>query len=73
MRAVGATLGVGKETLRGWARQAQVDAGTHPGVTSEELEEIKRLKAENRRLPEDVAILQAATTFFAGALDPRSR
>ena len=36
-------------------------------------EEIKRLKAENRRLREDVAILKAATTFFAGELDPRNR
>ena len=46
---------------------------TGQGVTSEELAEIKRLKAENRRLREDVAILQAATTFFAGELDPRNR
>lgn len=27
-----------------------------PGVSSEELEEIRRLKAENRRLREDVAV-----------------
>jgi len=37
------------------------------------LEEIKRLKAENRRLREDVAILKAATSFFVGELDPRNR
>lgn len=71
--AVGASLGIGKETVRGWARQAKVDAGARPGVSTEELEEIRRLKAENRRLREDLAIMQAATTFFAGALDPRSR
>ena len=47
--------------------------GDRPGVTGAELEEIKRLKAENRRLREDVAILRAATTFFAGELDPRNR
>ena len=35
--------------------------------------EIKRLKAENARLREDVAILRAATTFFVGELDPRNR
>ncbi len=34
---------------------------------------VKRLKAENKRLREDVAILKAATTFFAGELDPRNR
>ena len=65
--------GVGAESVRRWVRQAQVDAGDRPGVTSDENAEIKRLKAENRRLREDVEILQAATTFFAGALDPRNR
>jgi transposase-like protein len=53
--------------------QAEVDAGDRPGVSSEELEEIRRLKAENRRLREDVAILKAATSFFVGELDPRNR
>jgi transposase-like protein len=38
-----------------------------------EREEIKALKAKVRRLEEDNSILQAAATFFAGALDPRSR
>ena len=40
------------------------------GVSSEELAEIKRLKAENRRLREDVEILRAATIFFAGESRP---
>ena len=40
---------------------------------SKESAEIKRLKAENRQLREDVMILKAATTFFAGELDPRNR
>ena len=71
--AVGASLGVGKETLRTWVRKAQIDAGEREGLTTAEDEEIKRLKAENRRLREDVAILKAATTFFAGELDPRRR
>jgi transposase len=71
--AVGRRLGISKETLRGWYRQAQVDAGERDGVTTEELAEIKRLKAENRRLREDVEILRAATSFFAGELDPRNR
>ena len=53
--------------------QADIDAGVRDGQTSEEAAEIKRLKAENRRLREDVAILKAATTFFAGELDPRDR
>ena len=71
--AVAKQLGLGRETVRRWVVQAEVDGGGRPGVSSEDHAEIKRLKAENRRLREDVEILQAATTFFAGALDPRSR
>ena len=46
---------------------------TRRGSPAQENEEIKRLKAENRRLREDVAILKAATSFFVGELDPRNR
>ena len=71
--AVAKQLGVGKESVRRWVLQSQVDSGERDGATTEENEEIKRLKAENRRLREDVAILKAAATFFAGELDPRNR
>jgi len=72
-QAVARQVGVSTESVRRWVRQAQVDSGQRDGVTSEELEQIKSLKAENRRLREDVAILRAATSFFAGELDPRNR
>jgi transposase len=69
--AVARQVGVGKETLRRWVMQAEVDGGERDGVTSQESDgEVRRLKAENRRLREDVAILKAAATFFAGELDP---
>jgi transposase-like protein len=71
--AVARQVGVGQESVRRWVRQAEVDRGERPGVSSEENEEIKRLKAENRRLREDVSILKAATSFFVGELDPRNR
>ena len=71
--AVARQVGVGKESVRRWVVQAQVDGGQRQGATTEELAEIKRLKTENKRLREDVEILRRATTFFAGELDPRSR
>ena len=71
--AIAKRVGVGAETVRRWAVQAEVDAGARPGTTSEESAEIRKLKAENKQLREDVAILKAATTFFAGELDPRNR
>ncbi len=60
----------GGETVRRWVIQAQVDEGSRPGVTTEESAEIKRLKAENKRLREANEILKAASIFFAGELDP---
>ena len=54
-------------------QQAEIDGGTRDGVTSAEHAEIRRLRVENKRLREDVAILKAATSFFAGELDPRNR
>jgi len=65
VEAVAKQLGLGRETVRRWIVQAEIDEGGRPGVTSAEQAEIKRLKAENRRLREDVDILRAATTFFA--------
>ena len=71
--AVAKQLGVGKESVRRWVIQSQVDGGQRQGATSQELAEIKALKAKVRRLEEDNAILKSATVFFAGELDPRNR
>lgn len=71
--AVAKQLGLGQESVRRWVVQSQVDAGDREGRTSEELAEIKILKARVRRLEDDSGILKAATVFFAGELDPRNR
>jgi transposase len=68
--AVAHKLGVGTaETLRKWVRQAQVDAGARPGVTSEESAELKRLRREVAELRRANEILKAASAFFAAELD----
>jgi transposase-like protein len=72
-QVVAKQVGVGHESVRRWVVQAEIDAGGRAGVSSEENAEIKRLRAENKRLREDVAILKAATSFFVGELDPRNR
>jgi transposase len=73
VKAVAQQVGVSPESVRRWVAQAEIDSGQRCGVSSDELAEIKRLKAENRQLREHVQVLKAATTFFAGELDPRSR
>jgi len=74
--AVAQKLGIGSaETLRKWIRQAEVDGGTRPGMTSEESAEIRRLKREVAELRRANEILKAASIFFAAELDrphPRS-
>src|SRR2546423_250881 len=69
--SVAAKVNVTSETLRRWVRQAEVDAGTRVGVSSEESAEVKRLRRENAELRRANEILKAASAFFARELDPR--
>ena len=67
---VAGLLGVGTpETVRKWVRQAEIDDGARPGVTTEDSAEVKRLKRENAELKRANAILKAASAFFAAELD----
>ena len=69
--SVAAKIGASGETVRKWVRQAEADAGTRPGATSEEAAEVKRLRRENSELRRANEILKAASAFFARELDPR--
>ena len=71
--AVARREGVGKESVRRWVMEAQIDGGQRQGSSSAELAEIRELKSRVRRLEEDNEILRRASIFFAGALDPRNR
>lgn len=74
MTQVATLLGIGTpETIRKWYRQAEIDAGKKPGVTSVESAELKRLKRENAELKRANAILKSASVFFAAELDRPQR
>ena len=64
-------LGVGPESLRNWVKQADIDSGKRPGVTTAEQRRINELERENRELKRANEILKAAASFFARELDPR--
>jgi transposase len=64
-------LGVSEQTLRNRRHQRDIDAGRVEGLTSDEREELRRLRRENRRLTQEREILEAAATFFARETDRR--
>jgi transposase len=64
-------LGVGTESLRNWVKQADVDAGSRPGVTSDEQAKMAELEREVKELRRANEILLAAATFFGAELDRR--
>ena len=68
---IGQRVGVNPDTLRGWVKQAQIDAGERPGTTTDDAAKIKQLEAEVRELKRANEILLAASSFFARELDPR--
>lgn len=63
-------LGIHPETLRKKVRQAEADSGARPDLpSSEECEELKRLRRENYELRRANEILKSASVFFAKELD----
>ena len=64
-------LGIGVESLRAWVKQAEIESGQRPGLTTAEQRRIVELERENRELRRANEILKAASAFFARELDPR--
>ena len=62
-------LGIGVESLRYWVKQAEIDAGTRPGTTTEERRRLVELERENRELRRANEILKSASAFFAAYAD----
>ena len=66
-------LGYGIESVRSWVRQADIDDGHAPGVSSGESQRIRDLEQENRELKRANEILKRAASFFGAELDRQHR
>ena len=71
VKRIGPRVGINADTLRGWCKQADVDAGRASGTTTSDSSKLKELERENRELKRANEILLAASSFFARELDPR--
>jgi len=72
MAQIARELEVTTETLRQWMKQADIDDGLrHDGLTTEETEEVRRLRREIKTLREEREILVKAAAFFAKETDSR--
>lgn len=69
VKRVAEQLGIGTESLRGWVKRSEIDAGEKPGLSSEDAAKIKALEQENRELKRANGILRSASAFFAAELD----
>jgi transposase len=66
---VGEQLGINADTLRGWVKQAEIDSGARPGVSTADSARMRALEKENAELRRANAILRTASAFFAAELD----
>lgn len=67
-------LGIHREALRQWVRQAEADSGRRRDLlTTNERDELRRLRKENAELRRANAILKDASVYFATELDPTRR
>ena len=69
IREIANQLGVHVESVRNWVRQANIDRGDAPGVTTDDKSRIRKLENENAELRRANEILKAAATFFGAELD----
>ena len=71
-RELAESLGVSQQTLRNWRRQDQLDHHERDdGLTTDEREELRRLRRENTRLAQERDLLKRAAAFFAKETETR--
>ena len=73
VQRVARQLGYGTESVRLWVRQAEIDDGRAPGISTVEGARMRELEQENRELRRANEILKRAASFFGAELDRQHR
>ena len=73
VQRVASQLGYGVESVRLWVKQADVDDGAAPGVSTAEARRVRELEQEVRELRRANGILKRAASFFGAELDRQHR
>ena len=60
-------FGISETCLQNWLRQADVEAGRKPGVTSSESAELRELRKRNRLLEQENEVLRRAAAYLSQA------
>ena len=63
--AVAKRLGIDPGSMSNWIRQADIDEGKREGLTSDERDELVRLRKENKTLQMERDLMKKAAAFFA--------
>ena len=65
--SVASKFGCSSETLRKWVRRAERNQGLRPGLSTDQVAELRELRRENRELRRANEILRKASAYFAQA------
>ena len=63
--AIAPKIGCGRDTLRRWVKQSDIDSGRKDGQTSDDRAQIKAMEREIRELRQANEILRKASAYFA--------
>jgi len=67
IESIAPKIGCATQTLSNWIKQAEIDDGDRPGVTTDTAARLKALERENKELRQANEILRKASAYFAQA------
>jgi transposase len=70
-KKIATDFGISESCLHRWLQLDGIEAGTKPGQTQAEKEELRELKRKVKVLEEENLILRRAAAFFAKEITPK--